>query len=269
MNVEKLTQQARTHPGRLGDPRRMVVPLATDADGSHRFPWHHHDRAQLIYAARGVLSVLTHQGTWVVPPHQAVWVPATIAHEVYSVGPLSMRSLYVHPDATAGLPASCCVVTVTALLRELILHACTVPANYPLQGTEQRLMTLIIDQLRELEAAPLYILRPQDSRARVVADTLLANPADRRSLQQWAREVGASSRTLARIFVRETNMTFGSWRRRLRLLETISRLNAGQAVTRVALDLGYSSPSAFVAMFKRTLGVSPGRYLRESRTGFE
>ena len=267
MNIEKQTNTFAVHPGQLGHPMRAVAALASETHGSHRFPWHQHDRAQLIYAASGVIGVLTEHGTWIVPPHQAVWVPAQTTHEVYSVGPLSMRSLYVHPDATADLPDNCCVVTVTPLLRELIAKACTIPADYGLQGWEQRLMDLIIDQLRELDPAPLYLLRPQDPRARAVADALASDPADDRSLGQWAEVVGASSRTLARIFAKETNMTFGAWRRRLRLLETISRLNAGQAVTRVALDLGYRSPSAFVAMFKRSLGVSPGRYLRELGTG--
>lgn len=257
--------RAASHPGDLDDPGRPVVALASDHAGPHRFSLHRHLRAQLVYAVAGVMTVRTSEGTWVVPPQQAVWVPPGVAHEVRSATDLAMRTLYIHPAATGGLPRGCCVVTVPALLRELILTATTLPEAYAPDGPEARLMAVIPDQLRRLEPEPLHLPIPADRRLRAVTEALSQHPADGRSLAQWARTAAASERTLARLFKQETGMTFGAWRQRLRLLLAIGRLAEGQAVTAVAYDLGYESPSAFVAMFRRELGAPPARYLRAAR----
>jgi AraC-like DNA-binding protein len=253
---------AELHPGDIDDGLRPIVSLARDHPGPHHYPTHRHLRAQLVYASAGVMTVATAGGTWVVPPQQAVWMPAGVAHEVRAAGPLSLRSLYIHPDAARGLPETPCVVAVPPLLRALIGRASGFPVDYPPAGTEARLVAVILDELAALEPEPLHLPRPADGRLRAVGDALAANPADGRPLAAWARSAGASERTLARLFLRETGMTFGAWRERLRLLTAIARLAEGEAVTTIAFDLGYESPSAFIAMFRRTLGETPGRYLR-------
>jgi len=250
--------------GNLLDRKRPIVTLARDTSSPQYFPFHRHARAQLVYASVGVLTVVTTQGTWVVPPQQAVWVPAGIKHEVRSPGPVSMRSLYIHPDMAAGLPAYCCVVAITPLLRELILEAVSLPNDYEPSGAESRLMHVILDKLQALKPTPLHLPFPQNPRIKIVSDALVSNPADNRDLEIWADSAGASSRTLARLFVKETGLTFGAWRQRLRLLAAISQLGAGQSVTTVSYETGYHSPSAFIAMFKRVLGVPPGRYFRSA-----
>ncbi|MEE8227818.1 MAG: helix-turn-helix transcriptional regulator [Kiloniellales bacterium] len=250
------------HPGNCDDRARPVIALASDHPEPHHFPPHSHLRAQLVFASAGVMTVRTAEGTWVVPPQQAVWVPPRVVHAVASDGPMAMRTLYLHPSATDGLPTNCCVVTVPPFLREVILHAVTLPPDYPPEGPEARLMAVIPDQLRALKAEPLHLPMPSDRRLRKITDGLTGNPADGRTLGDWARSAGASERTLARHFRRETGMTFGSWRQRLRLLTAIARLAEGRPVTAVAYDLGYESPSAFVAMFRRELGSPPGRYMR-------
>ena len=253
------------HPGDLEDPDRPVVALASDHPGPHHFPLHHHFRAQLVYAVAGVMTVSTTEGTWVVPTQQAVWVPPGVRHDVKSATTLAMRTLYIHPSATQGLPRKCCVMTVPPLLRELILCAVTLTPQYARDSAESRLMAVIPDQLRRLRPEPLHLPIPADKRLRTITDALSRQPADGRSLADWARTAGASERTLARLFRQETGMTFGAWRQRLRLLLAIGRLAEGQAVTSVAFDLGYESPSAFVAMFRRELGEPPTRYLRAVR----
>jgi len=250
------------HPGDLEDPARPIVALAVDRPGPHRIPPHRHFRAQLVYGSSGVMTVATATGTWVVPPEQAVWVPAGIEHEVRSNGPLAMRSLYVHPGACDGLPATCCVVGVPPLLRELILRAVTFGEAAAPDGREARVLALIPDELRALEPEPLHLPLPRDRRLTAVTEQLAAVPGDDRPLAAWAKVAGASERTLARLFLSETGLTFGTWRQRLRLLAAIARLAEGQAVTAVAYDLGYDSPSAFIAMFRRSLGATPGHYLK-------
>lgn len=252
------------NPGDLEDPAWPVVGYARDHPSGHDTGRHQHRRAQLVYASAGVMTVTTATGTWVVPPQQAVWVPARITHQVRANGPLTMRTLYVlvGPGNAAGLPASCCVVGVPPLLRELILRAVTFTAEAPPSDAESRLLAVILDELRSLVPEPLHLPLPRDRRLTAVTDGLAADPADGRSLGEWARAAGASERTLARLFVTETGLTFGAWRQRLRLLSAVARLAEGQAVTAVAYDLGYDSPSAFIAMFRRTLGATPGRYLK-------
>ena len=94
-----------------------------------------------------------------------------------------------------------------------------------------------------------------------IATALADDPGDNRPLSDWAAAVGTSERTLARAFTKETGLSFGAWRQRLRLMESLDRLMAGEPVTTVALDLGYATPSAFTAMFRKTLGAPPSVYL--------
>ena len=241
--------------------------MALDFEGPHRVAAHRHPRAQLLLAVRGVLRVVSASGTWVVPASQAVWVPPEVEHEVIAADSVSIRSLFVDPRVARDLPQECRVVDVAPLLRELILQAVALGNDYPLKGPQRRLMDVLLDQLHELPLAPLHLPMARDKRLLSIMEALLADPADARGLEVWAERAGASARTLARLFLRDTGMTFGEWRKQLRLLEAVDRLGQGQAVTQVALELGYQSASAFIAMFRRALGCSPGRYLRPMGRG--
>jgi AraC-like DNA-binding protein len=231
-----------------------------DFPDGHRIPTARHARGQLVYGVTGVMTVTTPHGTWVVPPQRAVWVPPRTDHASRMSGPVAMRTLYLRPDVARALPSRCCVVTVSPLLRELILAATRMPVLYDPRGRDGRVMALILDELKAASDLPLHLPRPRDRRAVRVCAAILAVPADARGLDAWAAEVGASARTLARIFQRETGMSFASWRQQARLLESLRRLAAGNPVTAVALDCGYRSPSAFAAMFRRALGVAPTAY---------
>lgn len=132
---------------------------------------------------------------------------------------------------------------------------------YRPNSAESRLLDVLHDRLRRIQPDILPIPLPHDIRARRICDALLAQPADNHSLETWGRQVGASARTLARLFLHETGMTFSEWVRRARLSFALNRMMQGEAVTTVALDMGYASSSAFCAMFRRMLGASPGQYL--------
>jgi AraC-like DNA-binding protein len=175
-----------------------------------------------------------------------------------------MRTLYVDPGVARELPSECCVVAVPPLLRQLILRAVEIGLDYRPDSAEARIMAVILDELRALKPEPLHLPHPRDARLLKIAEALIADPADGRALSDWAKAAGASERTLARLFVKETGMTFGAWRERLRLTAAVARLAEGQPVTAVAFDLGYQSPSAFIAMFRRSLGDTPGRYVRRT-----
>ena len=241
---------------------RPVAALANDYTDGSIIARHHHRRAQLIYAARGVMTVKTDIGAWVVPPQRAVWMPPGMSHEINCAGELAMRSLFINAAAADGLGAGCRVVNVTPLLRELILRAVELPGLYDEAGPDGRLISVILDEVRQLETAPLHLPLPRDPRLAIVTNALLADPADARSLDAWAQQAGVSSRTLARLFQREIGMSFGAWRQQARLLQAVARLAEGAGVSETAYDLGYDSPSAFIAMFRRMLGVTPGRYIK-------
>lgn len=239
---------------------RAVVALATDYPADHRIAPHSHPRTQLVHAASGIMTVTAEGGAWVIPRGRAVWVPATVSHEIHTHSPVAMRTLYIAPDA--ALPGALRVIAVSPLLRQLILAAMTMPRLYAEDGAEARLIAVLLDQLRTAEIAPLSLPLPRDSRLRRVTEGLLAKPGDPRPLQAWARIAGASPRTLARLFARELGMTFHIWRQQARLLDALRRLDSGQSVTTVAYDLGYRNPSAFITMFRRALGTTPGRFYR-------
>jgi AraC-like DNA-binding protein/quercetin dioxygenase-like cupin family protein len=239
-------------------PRPVAAMAKEFADGHHIAP-HTHERAQLIYAARGVMTIATPQGTWVVPAHRALWMPAGVVHEIRMAGAVSMRTLYVRADA-GMLSPTVRVIAISPLLRELILRACALPVLYDEAGADGRIMTLILDEIAALPSLALDLPMPRDSRLRPVCRALNADPGDPRTLAAWAHSVSASGRTLARLFLKETGLSFTDWRQQARLLAALARLAEGQPITSIALDLGYDSPSAFAAMFKRALGAPPSRY---------
>jgi len=241
------------------DPR-PIVAFPNDYPDGYVTPWHSHLRSQLAYAARGVLLVETADGAWVVPPQRALWLPGGTRHRVRMHGAVAMRSLYLDAGAAAALPAQVAVVPVSPLLRELILRAVTLPRLYDEAGADGLVMRLIPHELRTLPQLPLHLPMPADRRLRRLCEALAERPEDGRTLEDWAGAAGASARTLARLFRRETGMGFGEWRQQARLLAALQRLAAGEPVTSVALALGYDSPSAFAAMFRRALGVPPSRY---------
>lgn len=239
---------------------RPVVAWSEDYPNEHVIDMHQHERSQLLYASRGVMTVSTTEGLWVVPPLRAVWIPAFTEHQILCSGKVLMRTLYIKPELLAMPLDRCCVVSVPPLLRELILYAVDMPLMYDTNGPDGRIEQVIIDCIQKLEVTPLALPVPEDERLKKIQQSLLNDPADQRTLSGWADFVGMTSRTLARHIQTETNITFGQWRQQIRLLEALRRLGRKESVTRVAIDLGYDSPSAFIAMFKKALGNTPGQY---------
>jgi len=232
----------------------------------HVIPPHAHDWHQLIYASEGVMWVQTAQGDWVVPPSRAVWVSAGIEHGIEMTGSVHVQTLYLARGVSSELPDRCCAVNVSPLLRELIRHTVTLGWLDNKDPVKARLIGVLIDQLSVLPTIPLELPWPTDERAQLAAAWLRAHPGDPSVNKQVAKRAALSVRTMERLFQRETGMTFGRWRQQLRLLHALRLLAAKRPVTTVALEVGYESPSAFIAMFKRTLGVTPHRYFA-SATG--
>jgi AraC-like DNA-binding protein len=244
------------------DLHSQITTLAHDYPAGCVIPLHFHDRDQLVYASRGVMTVRTGDGTWVVPTHRAVWIPAAVPHTITMSGTVAMRTLYLKPRLARTLPRGCCVVQVSALLKELILHACTLGALDKAIPGQAHLIHVIVNQLEAIRVVPLQLPNPSDPRALRVAKALLDDPSDRRTLTGLCKAAGASKRTVERLFQEDIGMTFGKWRQQLRLMQAMRLLAEGAKVTYAALESGYSTPSAFISMFKKTLGTTPTSYFK-------
>jgi AraC-like DNA-binding protein len=230
----------------------------------YALPKHAHDWHQLIYGSFGVMTVNTTRGTWVIPPHRAVWVPAGVEHWIELSGSVLMQSIYVSADVSGSLPRDCCAVNVSPLLRELMVHIAAPEMQTRSEAARGRLLGVLLDQLEALPTIPLQLPLPRDPRALRVAQWIRGHADEPALLKQVARRSGASVRTVERLFLVETGMTFGKWRQQLRLLNALRELAKGRSVTEVALDVGYDSPSAFIAMFRGALGTTPTKYFADA-----
>ncbi|KJV27133.1 AraC family transcriptional regulator [Aquitalea magnusonii] len=237
-----------------------VVAKARDYPAGEDTPRHAHPTAQLLYAVEGVMVVSTALGQWIVPPTRGIWLPIDTWHQVRMISAVRMRTVYVRKDSLEGLPQECRVLAISPLLRELILAAMSIAVPYPPDSRDERLMKLLLDEIRSLPTLALSLPRPQSPALQGLCDVLLAEPADARSVEEWATQLAMDPRTLQRRFSRETGLSLGQWRRQARLIAALEKLACGASVLEVALDLGYASPSAFATMFKRELGVSPSSF---------
>jgi AraC-like DNA-binding protein len=210
------------------------------------------------------MTVTTEQGSWVVPPHRALWIPGVVVHTIRLSGPVAMRGLYFDPQAAEFLGKTCKVILMSPLLRELVLEIVAAPLDYDENGRMGHVAALILDEIRTLEAQPLHVPMPRDRRLRTVCTALLREPGRTETLEEWSGIAGASSRTLTRLFASETRMRFVDWRHQARLAEALVRLAQGKDVASVARGLGYASASAFTAMFRRTLGKTPRDYFADA-----
>ncbi|MDQ7988996.1 MAG: helix-turn-helix transcriptional regulator [Candidatus Dactylopiibacterium sp.] len=237
-------------------PRPVVARVESLLPGSLT-PWHDHDWWQLSWAYSGLVELQTRAGSFMAPPSRAIWIPPHTEHQAANVAHTEMRSLYVASALMSWAPPRCRVVTMSPLVRELIVRFSTLPADYASEGPNGRLIAVLVDELSALEEVAFDLPMPADARLLRVCHALQAAPDDARTLAAWAALAGLSERSLTRLFMEQTGMSFGDWRQRLRLLLSLTALGRGERVTRVALDAGYASPSAFIAAFRRSFGMTP------------
>lgn len=240
---------------RIGSPDGFSV-VTFPMSPATVFDWHIHEEHQLAWASAGVLTVLTDGTTWVLPPSRALWIPAGLPHETGASGRATMRSVYVPPGLSPVNWAVPTVVAASPLLAEVIGYL----SGELTAAQRSHAEALLSDLLAPIPVTTLDVRFPGDPIAGPVARGLRDNPADQRTLAGWGRTVGASERTLARAFVTSTGMPFGRWRTLLRLQAALPLLAAGDAVGRVAPRVGYETPSAFIAAFRRETGVTPAAY---------
>lgn len=242
-------------------PRPLAGMAKSFADG-HEIALHHHRRDQLLYAVSGIMRIRTEREAWIVPPDRAVYIPARTSHSVSMRGAVEMRTLYIEPGSAPDLPTAPAAIQVTELLRALIMALIEEPLLYDERGRGGAIAGLIHSEIARADRLSLVVPMPADARLGRMCLALLANPADPRTLDQWAEHAGASPRTLARLFREEVGLSFAAWRQRVRFHNALEALVKGEPLVRVATRNGYRSPSAFSAAFRRAMGAPPSS-LRE------
>jgi AraC-like DNA-binding protein len=242
--------------------KHAVVAMPKEySPGFHVRP-HFHRRSQLIYATAGVMEVTTTEGLWLLPPQRAVWMPAGLVHEMRARSAVSLRTLYIREAACPiSFPQKPRSIRVSTLLRELILRIAGMSLARDPSEHERRILDLLFFEIVWEADGVLHLPMAKDKRLAIICRALIDNPGDGRDLEDWALLVGASSRTLARLYNREFGSTFLLWRKQVRALSAVPRLAAGEPVGVVAADLGYETPGAFAAMFRQVMGVRPSLYV--------
>lgn len=225
----------------------------------HRSRW-----GQLISVSRGMMSVETDGGVWIVPTAQALWLPPGESHTVVMSGQGTLRRVYLRGAPCARLRHRTRVLMISVLLRALLQRVMDMGTLDARRVHEARMLDLLVDEIGSARAGVIDLPLPRDARAVRAAEFVRSDPAGARKIGVVAQVAGASARTLERLFVRDTGMAFGAWRQRARLLHSLTLLSDGDSVTQAALSVGYASTSAYVAAFKSVMGMTPGQY-RQSR----
>lgn len=253
-----------TNPADYQHVPRPVAAMPKTFEDGHLIETHVHDRDQFLFAIAGIMRIRTQDEAWIVPPDRAVYVPAGLAHSVSMRGNVDMRTLYIETGLPAGLPDVATVLEVSELLKALILALAEEPVLYDISGRGGAIARLILTEIARARALQFVIPMPRgpscDKRLERLCSALLDNPSDPKTLDDWADAVGASPRTLARLFQRQVGMSFGLWRQKVRFHNAIEALMRNEPISHVALENGYRSTSAFTAAFRKSVGALPSAF---------
>lgn len=268
--MKKMTPNAVEDSERADGPA-VIAFLGNDAAdsqfplGTREHDWHSHLRGQLFCVESGLVHVRSRHGSWLLPPHRAGWIPPGEPHKVSISGAMSGWGVLIAPAASGILPATPCVIGTSELLRALVQRAVLWARQEQLEPEQERIVTVLQDEIRHAPHEPLHLPMPTDRRLLRIANAILAHPDEGKTLAQWAAWAGLSARTLSRLCRVETGSSFAQWCQQARLTHALERLAEGSPVAQVADALGYATPSSFIAMFHRCFGESPARYFTQRK----
>lgn len=228
-------------------------------DYAAEVPVHTHRKGQLIVALYGAVICRAENDIWIVPPDCAVWIPGGIPHSAKATWNAHLNYLFIEPGA-AALPEKCCALAISPLIKALVDRLTNADVEYAAQSHVGRLTRVTLDELAAMPQQKLSLPVSVHPKIRAMADALVSHPEDRSTFKAWAKRLALSERSLARLMLRETGLTFGRWRQQLHLIIALRELASGVAVQNVAANLGYESVNAFITMFKKTMGHTPAHY---------
>jgi AraC-like DNA-binding protein len=244
----------------VDDRSAPLIAVRVDVAGTKaEVPDHQHRKGQLVFALGGGVTCRVPGGLWMVPPHCAVWIPGGMRHSNRATANARLFFVYIEPEIV-DLPDRCCTLSISPLLRELIVALSDQTADD--DEREELLTRVVLRELAHMPVRQLHLPLSSEPRLKRIAAALAEDPSDRSTLAQWANRVALSESSLARLVVRETGLTFGHWRQQLHLIVAIRELASGASVQQISADLGYESVTAFITMFKKALGQPPAKYLK-------
>jgi AraC-like DNA-binding protein len=238
--------------------RRVVVGYAADFEDGLVTGTHAHPKAQLLYAVRGTMHIEVTGSVFTVPPTTALFIPTNLPHSVRMRGAVAQRQLFIGSSFDGLVSEAVRVISVSPLLREVVVALCAEGADWLRPDRAGYLAAITLDEIQRATALPFDLPLPVDPRLRRVTSAILASLNDRRTLTDWSMDAGASERTLGRLFVRETGLTFAQWRQQARLIDAYVSLSMGAKPAATASAAGYASPPAFGAAFRAFFGCTPG-----------
>lgn len=238
----------------------VVALRVQSAEKDEELPVHVHRKGQLILTLHGGVTCLAPDAYWMVPANCAAWIPPNLPHSNKVTNNAEVLFLYLEPNIP-GMPEECCTLHISTMLREMMQHFESFPQDYTHTSHAARFAQVMLYELTRMPVERLSLPISDNLKIRTLADSLMNNPGDRSSLEVWAGRFAMSKRTFERFVLKETGMTFGRWRQQLQVLVAIRLLVTGTSVQNTAYELGYESVTAFITMFKKMLGTTPGRYL--------
>ena len=232
---------------------------------------HSHLRAQLLYASHGNIQVFTPDQIWILPPMCALWIPARVEHSVISLSQVKLNTALVEENAANAMGTDCFLIRVSNLLHELLIRFNELDHLKKTHSTihqeiSQALQIIIFDEIQRANSLAVQIPWPQDKRLIKMCEALLQSPDQLKDLNAWADEIGTSSRTLMRMFQKETGHSYRAWVQQMHVALALSKISDGLSVSHISESLGYTNASAFSAMFKRHLGKTPQQFKTEIRS---
>lgn len=244
---------------------KLVIGLYAERSYKEVSYPHMHLRAQLLYASHGTIQVLCNDQVWIVPPKCAVWIPARVEHSMVCLSQVKLNTALIDAQAAAVMGNSCFLIRVSDLLHELLIRLNLLEAESVANQTHAEallnaLEILIFDEIQTANSLPIQIPWPKDKRLSRICDLMMQSPQHTKDLNTWADEMGTSSRTLMRLFKKQTGLSYRGWIQQMHIALALSKIADGQSMSSIAEALGYSSPSAFSAMFKRHLGITPQQF---------
>ncbi|WP_206482870.1 helix-turn-helix transcriptional regulator [Thalassotalea sp. G2M2-11] len=254
------------------NPKKLTTPIVIlhkETPAMTGLSDYQHECDQVIFVQNGVLSVINEHGRYIVPPQQAIFIPANTPLELVAKSDVLLSFLYFEPAEATDFPNATCVLSISAFVCALLLESHVITNDYSWQGSEGRLLRLIRDYLVKAPTLDTFLPYPSDQRLTNITDKLLKHPSLKSDLNSWGNFVNASSRTLSRIFKKETGITYSTWRQKLNVQIAIKHLAAGDSVSYIANLLGYESSSAFIYMFKKQMGISPNQFLQPSTSSHQ
>lgn len=260
---ENPTKVHPSSPGNIDDPSQNIIAHSKNfGSGELSRPAHSHPRAQLVWSDRGIMKVAVPGSQWLVPNSHAIWVPGGIEHEMTANSEVTTCFIFVDQNACQSMPNRCCVLQMTKLMQQLLIHFLTLSETNIPKDRLQRLALVIMDEMTELNETPLDLPAGLSARLKKITFCLINNEEKPKTLSQVASQFALSERTLERLFKKETGLTFSEWNRRMKFIRAIELLNEDKSSVEIAAILGYRSASAFIAAFKKQFGTTPQLYMK-------